>query len=83
VGTVISVGERCAYNALSSFPLCLSVKRAPVAQRTERVASDQKPPSAVLRAWSAHRNGSGFPLSGCPSTSPTGRPLQTRWRILP
>ena len=42
MGTVISVGERCAYNALSSFPLCLSVKRAPVAQRTERVASDHQ-----------------------------------------
>ena len=36
------LSERCAYNASSSSPLCLSVKRAPVAQRTERVASDHQ-----------------------------------------
>jgi hypothetical protein len=33
---------------LPSFPLCLSVKRAPVAQRTERVASDQNPRALCL-----------------------------------
>jgi hypothetical protein len=38
----IPLSERSAYNASSGFPLCLSVKRAPVAQRTERVASDHQ-----------------------------------------
>ena len=42
--------------------------RAPVAQRTERMASDQKPPSAVLQAWDGERNLLGFPLSESAST---------------
>jgi hypothetical protein len=39
---------------MSTIPLNLSVKRAPVAQWIERVASDQKPPSAVAPSV-AHR----------------------------
>lgn len=69
--------------ATSTFPLCLSVKCAPVAQRTERMASDQKPPSAVLRAWGGERNGSGFPLSSPHQEASTLRrvaPLPARLR---
>jgi hypothetical protein len=60
----IPLSERSAYNAPSGFPLWLSVKRAPVAQRTERVASDQKPRCAVAQARDLERKVPSYPLSG-------------------
>ena len=52
-----------------SYPLCLSVNRAPVAQWIEQLPSDHPGPSAVARAWDVERRGSSYLLcsisTGC------------------